>query len=149
MNTTDLKSDLLEIGIIKAPNGVSYIEIDNVKRYNSPFSLDNDYDLVYKLWLVEYLAAHGGTSQNIVPFSAATSKTINWQTDIFPGGTETYVQVMGNNIPRPVVDILPDLGSPNSYQRITANITYTLNDDGSINTFTIDWSTTQTGNIIF
>lgn len=84
-----------------------------------------------------------------VPFTAVTNLAINWQTDIPAGQSVAYVFLLGNAIPKPVVDSVPVSGSPNSYERIPANISYTTDGAGNLLTVTIDWSISQTGVIIF
>lgn len=96
----------------------------------------------------------GGGSQPVtyfaVSFTSVSSLTINWQTDIPPGQISTYSQIFGQVVPNPEVYILPDpISSPNDYQQIPVNLTYTTDGSENVLTVTLDWSIVQTGRIVF
>lgn len=113
------------------------------------FTSDDDIPNVraVKAWIG---SGGGGTGVFIpVPFTNQTGITVNWQTDVPPGETETYVALMGNEIPNPTVDSIPDSGSPNSFLRIPASMSFTTDGDGTLLTLTLDWSVSQSGIITF
>lgn len=81
-----------------------------------------------------------------IPFTAVTGFSINWQTDIPPGQTQTYAALLGNGVPKPLVVIPTD--NPNEYTDLSFTRTYTK-ISGNIGTVIFDWAISQTGLIIF
>jgi len=82
-----------------------------------------------------------------VPFSSATGLSINWQTDIPPGFTDTYADIFGAMTPKPYVFILTG-GASNEKAKLEFDMKTT--DDGTnLLTVVLDWTTSETGYIQF
>jgi hypothetical protein len=74
-------------------------------------------------------------------FIALTNKTINWQSDIPDGQTQTYADLLGNNIPKPFVYT----GSSSSIDKTDFTCHIELNLDSTIDTVTLDWGFSSDG----
>jgi hypothetical protein len=83
------------------------------------------------------------TTGFIEPFTALTGKVINWQTDEPEGQTDTYANLLGNNIPKPFVHT----GTATSIDKTDFTQHTEFNLDMTIDTVTLDWSFSADGYI--
>lgn len=79
-------------------------------------------------------------------FSAVSTKTINWQTDIPPGQTQTYASLLGNFFPDPKVIT----GASHAWTQTDRTLTFTTDStDTLLETVTLDWGFSASGYIQF
>jgi len=99
-----------------------------------------DGDLVLKT------TASGGGGGVEIAFSSASSLTISdWQADIPAGFTETYAELLGNNVPNVVVSI--PTGVTDQLWVIPADVKI-IRTGGLITSVTIDWSVSYAAGFI-
>ena len=81
------------------------------------------------------------------PFTGTTGFTINWQTDIVPGKSSTYVAIFGNVYPKPIIYV----NNGANKKTLMTGFNLDVNDDGSGNFTTVvfSWDVAQTGFIQF
>jgi len=105
-------------------------------------SIDYSDTEVPDMGAVREVASSAAVGSYQTTFTGVSTVTINWQTDLIDG-TNTYGDILGNNIPRPIVHT----GTATSVDE-TARTQHTeLNLDLTIDTVTLDWSFTADGYI--
>ena len=82
---SNAKQNILEIDSIQASTGGGFISILNVKRYSTPFSLDNDLDLAYKSWVLSQIAVGIVPEYIKIPAGTTIPFNINMTTGSRPG----------------------------------------------------------------
>lgn len=136
MGKHDVRSEQTQVNDIRS-NEVEKILTDNVLTQSASFEY-LDFDLI-PLWRVRQEIETATARKIAVTVTADFS--INWQTDIVPGGTDTYADVIGN-----LFGTFAYFTDGANLTKYDPAISYTL--DGSGNILVVSFTGTFPGTII-
>jgi len=129
----------------KSPGGLRVVFSKNAANETDvPLGSLGDNDYITKKM---FLNNASGTPPVQATFTSATGFTINWQTDIPSGYSNTYEFLLGDTFPKPMVFV--NTGTRKDSLMNSYSMDVNRNVDGSIDTIVFDWGDSQTGTIQF